>query len=326
MKYTKKYPIHPKPDKQFSGASIFKYGGFKYPNGGSFYDSSNINTSKPQVNKDGTTTTTPNPTGGNSSNTMRYIGAGIGTAGNIVNTWTQPSNLTTQGKVENTAQGVGDTVAGFIPGVNYATQASGTTRGLLDANNKTVVNPNTGKTEAVRTTGESVLDSTLEPQHNQDITAWTNVISDVFTGDKTASTGDYLSTFLGGTVGNVVGDLIDGGENQEQYKKEYMANANWSKDQGARNFQAFGGYKNKFPYGGNMKSEVTGQSYLKDQVDDFSGKNFKTHEGGGVDVGGNNEVEKGEIVYKDYVFSDRLKDAKGNSYAARAKKLISQIK
>ena len=111
-------------------------------------------------------------------------------------------------------------------------------------------------------------------------------------------------------------------------------------DSNATNFSAFGGYKNKFPYGGhvntfnlaqmayggNMQSEVTGQSYLKDQVDDFSGKNFKTHEGGGVAVGGNNEVEKNEVVYKDYVFSDRLKDAKGNSYAARAKKLISQIK
>ena len=314
------------------------FGGFKYPNGGSFYDSSNINTSKPQVNKDGTTTTTPNPTGGNSSNTMSYIGAGIGAAGNIINTWTQPSNLTTQGKIENTAQGVGDTVAGFIPGVSYATEASNLGRGLITSGKPTVVNSNTGKTEPVLNTGEALLDTTLTPQHTNDISAWTNIFSGKADGY------DYVSALAGGTVGGWVKDIGESGKNQDQYNKEYMANANWSKDQGARNFSAFGGYKNKFPYGGhvntfnlaqmayggNMQSEVTGQSYLKDQVVNFDKPGFKEHKDGGVNVDSSNQVEKKEVMWKtkdgnSYIFSERLKNKDGVSYAEIGRKLLKQI-
>lgn len=193
----------------------------------------NTDNSKPTLNK-------------NKGSSINYAGAIAGAVPGVINAVSNPQ-LTTQGKVEEGIQVVGDTVAGMIPGVNYATALSDTSRQLLDKNNKKVVNPDTGKTEVVRTTGEAMLDSTLEPQHSQDITAWTNVVSDVFTGDSTASTGDYLSTFLGGTVGNLLGDAIDGGENQDLYNKQQADKIKYDYDAQARFVGKYGG---KFQTGG----------------------------------------------------------------------------
>jgi hypothetical protein len=356
--------------------TIKAFGGFKYPNGGSFYDSSNINTSKPQVNTvpssytnqfNGNYSSTPKPTkdginftkDGKIFNTNtnvntgsafsgNYLGmatAAIGGIGNTVNN----ANAATNEQDKNRAieRGTVDTTMNIVdtafPIVGAVEGVAGGIGAVIDSTNPSTsyTDPNTGKTYNYKKgdsgTSAAGFKAAVDPRGNA-----TN-----FIGDITGTTENYGQSDFGMGVADLfVPFLSQAFRNKQAEKAANQAQLNNSLmnaqgvDSNATNFSAFGGYKNKFPYGGhvntfnlaqmayggNMQSEVTGQSYLKDQVDDFSGKNFKTHEGGGVAVGGNNEVEKNEVVYKDYVFSDRLKDAKGNSYAARAKKLISQIK
>lgn len=333
MKYTKKYPIHPKPNEQFSGASIFKYGGFKYPNGGSFYDSSNINTSKPQVNKDGTTTTTSNSaypsSGGYNPNAASYAGA----LGSAIPGYMNAYNLEKSGNrpeaVGSATQTSVDTTASMIPVVGQiygAARGVGNYASMIGEGENKVVTSKDGK-QATKTENQEsqVFGDTLSGAFNpsQNLSRAGEHISD--SSDPNGWWKAGLDMLLP-TVGNAITQQIDRDEENKLAQQYYMSNADVLKNQGSQNFSAFGGYKNKFPYGGNMKSEVTGQSYLKDQVSDFTSNKFSKHEQGGVMVDSQNEVEAGEIIYKDYVFSERLKDSNGKSFAERAKKLISQIK
>lgn len=343
--------------------AVKAFGGFKYPNGGSFYDSSNINTSKPQVNNTVPSSYTDTFTGNNSSvpkttkdginfskdgkaltgslNTNssgsfsgNYLGmataavGGIGTTVNNANAATNErdkNRAIERGTVDTTM----DVVGAAFPIVAAVEGVAGGIGAVIDSTNGSTsyTDPNTGKTYNYKKgdsgTSASGFKAAVDPRGNA-----TN-----FIGDITGTTENYGQSDFGMGVADLFAPFLSQAfRNKQAEKAANQAQMNNSLmnaqgvDSTARNFSAFGGYKNKFPYGGNMKSEVTGQSYLKDQVSDFTSNKFSKHEHGGVMVDSQNEVEAGEIIYKDYVFSERLKDSNGKSFAERAKKLISQIK
>lgn len=365
LKYTKKYPIHPLPDKQFSGASVFALGGkMKYPDGGpknnSFYNQSTNTVGSPQVNntvpssytdqfsgnysstpmmnkdgkmptKDGKFGTTPNVNSGNafSGNYLGMATAAIGGIGSTVNNANAATN--TQDKNRAIERGTVDTTMNVVdaafPIVGAVEGVAGGIGSIIDSTNESTsyTDPNTGKTYNYKKgdsgTSAAGFKAAVDPRGNA-----TN-----FIGDITGTTENYGQSNFGMAVADLFAPFLSQAfRNKQSEKAANQAQLNNSLlnakqvDSTSRNFSAFGGFK--YPYRGNMKSEVTGKSYLKDQISDFTDKKFPTHEGGGVSVDSQNEVEAGEIIYKDYVFSERLKDANGKSFAQRAKKLIDQIK
>lgn len=342
----------------------FKYnnGGTKTTVGNSFYNQSTNQVGSPQVNTvpssytdqfNGNYSSTPKTTkdginftkDGKAFNTMSTSNSGSAFSGNYlgmataavggIGTTVNNANAATTEQEKNRAieRGTVDTTMNVVdaafPIVEAVEGVAGGIGSIIDSTNGSTsyTDPNTGKTYTYKKgdsgTSAAGFKAAVDPRGNA-----TN-----FIGDITGTTENYGQSNFGMAVADLfVPFLSEAFRNKQREKAANQAQLNNSLmaakevDSTARNFSAFGGYKNKFPYGGNMKSEVTGQSYLKDQVSDFTSNKFSKHEQGGVMVDSQNEVEAGEIVYKDYVFSDRLKDAKGNSFAARAKKLIDQIK
>jgi len=339
------------------------FGGFKYPNGGSFYDSSNINTSKPQVNntvpssyteqfrgnsssvpkttkdginfsKDGKALTGSFNTNSSGSFSGNYLGmatAAVGGIGNTVNN----ANAATNEQDKNRAieRGTVDTTMNIVdtafPIVGAVEGVAGGIGAVIDSTNPSTsyTDPNTGKTYNYKKgdsgTSAAGFKAAVDPRGNA-----TN-----FIGDITGTTENYGQSDFGMGVADLFAPFLSQAfRNKQAEKAANQAQMNNSLmnaqgvDSTARNFSAFGGYKNKFPYGGNMKSEVTGQSYLKDQISDFAGNNFKTHAEGGANIDSTNQVEKDEVIYNDYVYSARLKNKDGIPFSTIARRLKNQIK
>lgn len=330
------------------------FGGFKYPNGGSFYNASNINTTKPQVNTVPSSYT--EQFNGNSSSGMTKDGKLPGSTPNVRSTsnYQQTANAITQ------------------YGTAAANIAGEITSSTLDTSYK---NPESDKFAAVDTTMSNIpvigQFYQLGNAANEPIKDWQ---ADATKREGAKSSEAVTATALSGAIdpmdgwkqnvaayeaGNIskdeaIGNLVaqfflPGFANQsvnqanEEARKKKQLNTSLlnaqNVDSASRNFSAFGGYKNKFPYGGhvntfnlaqmayggNMKSEVTGKSYLKDQVVNFDKPGFKTHAEGGVTLDPMNEVEKDEVIFGDYVYSNRLKHSSGKTYAQVAKGLLKQI-
>lgn len=321
----------------------FAFGGFKYQTGGSFYNQSTNQIGSPQVNNtvpssytdsfSGNTRSNPSLNLGKSTNFNQsgYTGAATAAATGITKTIADANAAESkQQKDEAIIGGSVDTTRGVVnslfPIVGVFDTASSIGKGIIDSTNPS----------ETYTTKDGRTISYKEGKEGDHAAAW-GASFDPW-GNVERSIGSFSGTqenYGQSDVGMGFLDLFapfvsEGYRNQEARKLVAQSKLNDSLlnaqgvDSTSRNFQAFGGFK--YPYGGNMKSEVTGQSYLKDQISDFTKGNYEKHENGGIAVDAQNEVEAGEIVYKDYVFSERLKDANGKSFAQRAKKLIDQIK
>ena len=275
--------------------------------------------------------------------------AAIGGIGNTVNnanaaTNEQDKNRAIERGTVDTTMNVVDTafpIVGAVEGV------AGGIGAVIDSTNGSTsyTDPNTGKTYNYKKgdsgTSAAGFKAAVDPRGNA-----TN-----FIGDITGTTENYGQSDFGMGVADLFAPFLSQAfRNKQAEKAANQAQLNNSLmnaqgvDSNATNFSAFGGYKNKFPYGGhvntfnlaqmayggNMQSEVTGQSYLKDQVVNFDKPGFKEHKDGGVNVDSSNQVEKKEVMWKtkdgnSYIFSERLKNKDGVSYAEIGRKLLKQI-
>lgn len=79
-----------------------------------------------------------------------------------------------------------------------------------------------------------------------------------------------------------------------------------------------------FAYGGRLPGMNTPGGNAQPLADDISKLNGNTHEQGGIDIGAA-EAEDGEVVAGDFVFSNRLQESDGRTFAQAAEPISKRI-
>lgn len=317
------------------------------------YSYDNTNNSVPKIN----VSTLPNQKP-STINYAQVAGSVAQQAPEYARIWSDGYQGTEQSKGVDTAKTTANAVINATP-IGMVSgpvgQVTDVIQGFVDEGNPTTVNPRTGKQEVVRNREEELTNNWTTSTHEQDIEGWTNVISDVFTGDKTATTGDYLGTFMGGKLGHILGDYIDSsnGGTETQKARNAEINKNMNYQDSTASFK-YGG-KSKFQEGGippEMMATMQGGDptamqqapqppppYVETWKDitpsmaidsklkpiEYKGR---THNYGGIAVTDQSELEHGEysVLLKDpqtgapvrYIFSAET------GFAKKAKKIMEQ--
>lgn len=124
-----------------------------------------------------------------------------------------------------------------------------------------------------------------------------------------------LSIVAGAIIGGAVGGISSGVGAKKQQKEtaEHYKDIYYGKDSDKMYFPYAGG--SKFAMGGNLANQ------MPVEVDGNS------HEQGGVPLGvSNNEVEGNEVIWNNFVFSDRLPYDDSITFADQAKKIMKKYK
>ena len=79
-----------------------------------------------------------------------------------------------------------------------------------------------------------------------------------------------------------------------------------------------------FAYGGRLPGSNTPGGVAQPLADDISKLNGNTHEEGGIDIGPV-EAEDGEVIAGDFVFSNRLEESNGRTFAMAAEPISKRI-
>ena len=196
------------------------------------------------------------------------------------------------------------------------------------------------KTIVVKNKKKAALGDYL--QLGEVVTGAGTAISSAGINNPTATVAGRSMQFAGmgsafGPIGMGVGALTGAGlglleanrmkkEEDERLKKENEANAILAQNRGillSMNANP-DGTPYGFAYGGKLPGTVTPGGAAEPLADDISKLNGNTHEEGGIDIGPV-EAEDGEVVAGNYVFSNRLEESSGRTFAQAAEPISKRV-